>query len=425
MSTKLVSKVAIIGGGASGLFAGYVLSPYCSVTLYERSPSIGGNIRTTTIISESIPRQVHTGFSTFVPQECPTFSALLSFLNINAKKTNIDFSVTGENDEIEYNSQYIHSLYSLFDSFHPHVRAWKKDIKHFYDIYPKYVKDNKMSMASFLANMHCGKDFELFFLQPLIQFMARSSFTDPASITVGTFFRFMRQYGILPFGGESCVLENTQNLTEILSENIRVITNANITVERALNKVFIRNGKQVNTYDKVIFACHPQQILSIMPDIEDKEKIALTRFAQNKLSTTLHSSMQYMPSSRENWACYNYKKKSENISYVAVNLSKIQSLSTKYPLLLSYDLEQKPEFIYDEHTFYYPKPSTNHAHNAELIYDMQDYNNCYYCGSYLGDGNIEDAVRSALSVCNKMEARAPWQEMPLEVADIEPKEPHL
>ena len=425
MSTKLISKVAIVGGGASGLFAGYVLSPYCSVTLYEQSSTIGGNIRTTTITSESIPRQVHTGFSTFVPQECPTFSALLSFLNINAKKTNIDFSITSQEDEIEYNAQNIHSLYSFFDSFHPHIRTWKKDIKHFYDIYPKYAKDNKMNMASFLANMHCGEEFELFFLQPLVQFMSRSSFVDLGSITVGAFFRFMRQYGILSFGNESYVLENTQNLTDILSENIRIITNANITVERALNKVFIRNGKQVDTYDKVIFACHPQQIIPIMPDIEENEKIAFTRFTQNKLSTTVHSSLHYLPSIRENWACYNYKKESTNTSFVTANLSKIQSLHTKYPLLLSYNLEQKPEFVYDEHIFYYPKNSTNHAHNAELIYDIQDYNNCYYCGSYLGDGNIEDAVRSALSVCNKMEAKAPWQEMPQEVADIEPKEPHL
>ena len=49
--------------------------------------------------------------------------------------------------------------------------------------------------------------------------------------------------------------------------------------------------------------------------------------------------------------------------------------------------------------------------SVEQIGDLQDYNNCYYCGSYLGEGNIEDAMRSALGVCNKMHAKAPWQEM--------------
>ena len=411
MSTKLVSKVAIVGGGASGLFAGYVLSPYCSVTLFERSATIGGNIRTIPLKTESKIHQVHTGFSTFSRKDCPTFSSLLDFLNINTKKTPIDFSVTNKKEDIEYNSQNIHSLYSFFDSFQSHIRAWKNDIGHFYDIYPNYITNTQMTVSHFLSSTACGRDFKKFFFEPLAQFLFHSASLDFDSLRIGELLRFMKQYGILPFPEGNQVLENTQALTETLSENINIVTNADILVERALNQVFVRSGKTVNTYDKVIFACHPSQIAQIMPDIEDKEKIVFSRFAQNKLLSTVHSSLSFLPTSRENWACYNYKQDSASASSVTANLSKIQSLSTKYPLLRSYNLEQKPEFIYDEHTFYYPKKSANHAMSVEQIGDLQDYNNCYYCGSYLGEGNIEDAMRSALGVCNKMHAKAPWQEM--------------
>ncbi len=39
-------RIAIIGGGISGLAAAYLLSPHNAVTLFEAAPRLGGHART-------------------------------------------------------------------------------------------------------------------------------------------------------------------------------------------------------------------------------------------------------------------------------------------------------------------------------------------------------------------------------------------
>ena len=57
-------RIAIIGGGISGLAAAYLLAPQHSVTLYEAAPRLGGHARTV-MAGQRGDQPVDTGFIVF------------------------------------------------------------------------------------------------------------------------------------------------------------------------------------------------------------------------------------------------------------------------------------------------------------------------------------------------------------------------
>src|SRR5262249_30520177 len=70
-------RIAVIGGGISGLAASHFLSRNYSVELYERGEALGGHARTT-VLSEQSHLPVETGFIIF-NERYTEFTKLLSY----------------------------------------------------------------------------------------------------------------------------------------------------------------------------------------------------------------------------------------------------------------------------------------------------------------------------------------------------------
>ena len=64
-------RVAIVGGGISGLAAAWLLSARYDVSLFEAEPRLGGHARTV-LAGLKGDQPVDTGFIVFQPRELPT-----------------------------------------------------------------------------------------------------------------------------------------------------------------------------------------------------------------------------------------------------------------------------------------------------------------------------------------------------------------
>jgi predicted NAD/FAD-binding protein len=79
-------KIAVIGGGASGLVSAWLMRGDAEVTLYERSEALGGHAQSIDIDTAAGRVTVDTGFRYFFPTTYPNLLALLSALGVPWKE---------------------------------------------------------------------------------------------------------------------------------------------------------------------------------------------------------------------------------------------------------------------------------------------------------------------------------------------------
>ena len=86
-------RIAIIGGGASGLIAAYLLGKRHEVHLYESAPNLGGHVRTLgqNVKVDNLPpgKVAENGPLGFHVESSPTLIRLLTELRIPTKLTGL------------------------------------------------------------------------------------------------------------------------------------------------------------------------------------------------------------------------------------------------------------------------------------------------------------------------------------------------
>ena len=86
-------RIAIIGGGISGLSAAYLLAPHHAVTVYEAEPRLGGHARTV-LAGRRGDQPVDTGFIVFNEPNYPNLVALFEHLGVPTYETEMSFALS-------------------------------------------------------------------------------------------------------------------------------------------------------------------------------------------------------------------------------------------------------------------------------------------------------------------------------------------
>ena len=111
VSKKASKKIAVVGSGISGLTSAWLLSQQHAVTVFEANDYLGGHTATVDIQLNGRTLAVDTGFIVFNDRTYPNFERLLARLGVNAKPTEMSFSVHQQQTGLEYNG---HTLGSMF-----------------------------------------------------------------------------------------------------------------------------------------------------------------------------------------------------------------------------------------------------------------------------------------------------------------------
>jgi len=86
-------KVAVIGGGISGLTAAYKLRDFAEVTLFEAQDYVGGHTNTVDIEVGGKQVAVDTGFLVYNERTYPNLIKLFGDLNVETVQSDMSFSV--------------------------------------------------------------------------------------------------------------------------------------------------------------------------------------------------------------------------------------------------------------------------------------------------------------------------------------------
>ncbi len=398
-------KVAIIGGGASGLVTAYLLDKQGhDVTVFEKQPILGGHIRT---LNQNL-KSVHPDCQEFLeggvlefPVAFLNFLALMKELEVELESVEIGsglFLQDGRHylsaDAIQKNFSGIPRLieYLRLDTLYARSAGfWVKiqfpEMQDFYDqplsqhLRGSGVRNcwlKLLTMYSYSMSFALMDDFPAELAIPVLRSYI---FVDWVRIKGGVYSYIAK---ILErFKGE--VFLNVE-----ISKISRVGTAIHLQLSDGVTQ----------TFDRVVFATPPDQVLKLLADPTDLETQRFSAWKENHECTVLHTdSSMYTRHGIQQPSEFDFFQTEKDWGYNAYlnNLCGISS-SVKYGLafhLEDWIAKDKILQVVEHHT---PLYTVDAFHYRDEIVRTNGENNTYHVGAYLGDGLHEGAIASAMRV---------------------------
>ena len=411
-------RIAIVGGGISGLTAAYHLAAKHRIALFEANSYLGGHTNTVAVELGDERHQIDTGFIVFNNRTYPNFTKLLAELNVAAKPTEMSFSVRNDRANLEYNG---HSLQTLFaqkrNLLRPSFHRMLLDIARFNRL---TSSDADCSLAhesvkDFVNRQRLSLAFTEHYLLPMgsaIWSCPRQRFADfPMAFVIA----FFRNHGLLSLRDRPTwyVIEGGSHAyVKKLSAGFAAEVRLNSPVEsvvRTRDGVILRSrAHREEAFDHVVFACHSDQALRILgADATSLERSALSAFPYVKNVAVLHTDASLLPRRRRAWASWNCRVGDAEASppVVTYNMNILQGLQSRHTFCVTLNAESviAPEQVLGQYVYHHPtfddRRSAAQSRHAELL----TANRTSFCGAYWGNGFHEDGVASAMRVVAAIE----------------------
>ena len=427
-------KIAIIGGGISGLTSAMLLSKKYNVTLYEANNYFGGHAMTLNekLLQNNILSSVNfdIGFLVYNEKNYPIFSSILKKLKVPTLKSNMSFAVSNKSKDFEYGSTGIFALTNNFKNIFQYD-FWKMfvDVYKFYKVSNILLENDSNSINSITVNNFIKKyQFSEVFVNSHFLPMCGAIWSIPLKkvldMPIISILRFFHNHGLLSFFGKpkwKTILGGSSNYVEAMLKEIKgniYLNEKVLDVKRKNNGVIIKSKNYEKSYDKVIFSIHSDDILKVLkePTKEETSIFVNSKYENNKIY--VHQDKNLMPNNKNVWASWNVitNEKKENKSFVKMKnisvtywINKLQGIKSNFPILVTLNpsIKNMPDKkkIIKILNFKHPVFDKHNLNILDEINSIQGYKNTYYTGAWLGYGFHEDGARSATHVVSILDKK--------------------
>ncbi len=419
-----MSRVAVVGGGISGLSAAYYLQKTGhEVTLFEAEPRLGGHSHTVDVTLDGVTAGVDTGFLVCNDRTYPNLLALFAELDVELAASEMSFAVRSDRDNLEWSGTNFAALFAQKRNLtRPRFIRFLLDIVRFNKQTTSMLNAGNvpsMSLADFLTRERYCKELFDWYLWPMVGSIWSSPRGDVMNFELAMLLRFCKNHGLLQVTNRPqwmTVRGGSRNYVEKIVRGLRDVRLAT-PVEKIVRTpafVEVHAGNQQSKplpYDYVILASHSDQSQKMLYQSTPKENAALGAVVYQPNRCILHTDRALMPKRRAAWSSWNYLQTNavDDRRPVALTywLNNLQPLPFKTPLFetLNPPFEPAKETVIAE--FEYSHPLLNQAAIAaqEDIRKIQGENRTYYAGAWLYNGFHEDGIRSALDVVSAINTR--------------------
>ena len=411
-------RIAIIGGGISGLTAGYHLHKQFDVTLFEANNYLGGHTNTVTVPTSNGDIAVDTGFIVFNDRTYPNFISMLNKLSVPFQKTRMTFSVSCDQTGVEYSGTGLNGIFAQRKNL---LRPW------FYRLlldFARFKKDAEQllesdqpqeSVGSFFERRNYSKQFVEQYFLPMGAAIWSSSFKTFREFPIQFIAEFYQNHGLLGIRDRPqwyVVKGGSKQYVKPLTHDWQDRINLSSPIESVIREdgqVLVKPvGSEPQTFDHVVFACHSDQALAILgSSATEVERELLTAFPYQKNQAILHTDTSVLPKTRRAWSSWNYynpKEKSDSAT-LTYNMNLLQSLNTTDTFCVTLNGSKRidPTKIIRTIEYAHPTFSVNRKLMQSRHGELLGPNNTSFCGAYWANGFHEDGVRSALAVVEQLQ----------------------
>ena len=428
-------RVAIVGGGISGLGAAWALNHHpdrFDFRLFEAQDRIGGNAVTVDMVQDdgsSIPFDISV--TALIPSVYQHILLLMKKFGIEAIDTRFSYSVkyrgrvyahdfdSDIRKELQFEIAKFQRVLEFLDRFNMLSRSRSKFVNFLNPF-------NYISMGTVLNLAGFSGDFRYKVLKPMfVNFlMATNVFDMPASL----FVRYLEFFDI----ETSTPMKTWDQGTRHIYENLSAEFDEKIHLNRPVRKVYRQASGIVvededgikETFDDVIFACNANQTLMILDNPTFLERYILSSIRYDSElhnHTVVHSDASVLPdnevkplTTRSNHIeQYGVRPDNYEITYIMHNQQPWVKRSDK-PCLVTYNpiSEIDEEKIIERRWFQHIVHDVRHVTLLVPLFGrIQGKRNTWHCGAHTLINSQETCFVSGLATARQLGANYPFDDL--------------
>ena len=407
-------RIAVIGGGISGLTAGYVLSRTDQVTLFEADPRLGGHADTHMVG----PVPVDTGFIVYNERTYPLLTRLFAELGVSTRAAEMSMSVRCAGCGLHYAGQrglgglaaglrrgggrFLRLLADV-PRFHHAARALLAGDTAADD---DRAAPGDLTFREFLDHGGYSGYFQAHFALPLVAAVWSCPAGAAQEYPARYLFAFLANHGMLSVSGSPpwrTVAGGSRHYVDRVAQRLACVRLGTPVraVRRYPDGAEVRDASgQAHQFDAVVIATHPDQALALLAPATPAEREVLGAFRYTPNPALLHTDTRLLPDSPAVRASWNYELgdcranpgEAVRISY---HMNRLQGLpaSKNYIVTLNGRGAVDPDLVTSQmdyaHPAYTPESVLAQGRLPELNTPVTAF-----AGAYHGWGFHEDGCRS-------------------------------
>jgi predicted NAD/FAD-binding protein len=404
-------SIAVIGGGISGLTAGYVLSRTDRVTLFEAASRLGGHADTHLVVpavGPSIP--VDTGFIVYNERTYPLLTRLFAELDVATQPAEMSMSVSCAGCGLQYaGHRGLDGVAAGLSQGRGRYLRMLTEIPRFHRAARRHLSSAAdLTFGEFLADGGYSDYFTAHFALPLVAAVWSCPPGTALRYPARYLFAFLANHGMLSVSGSPpwrTVTGGSRSYVERVAKRLHSVR-VGSPVQAVHRNAAGAEGAEVRTvageaqkFDAVVIATHPDQALRMLASPTQAERDVLSAFGYTHNPALLHTDARLLPGRRAARASWNYElshcEPAQAAPRISYHMNRLQHLPSAEDYLVTLGGEGvvDPACVIDrmdyEHPAYTPAsvaaqrrlPGLNTAVTA-------------FAGAYHGWGFHEDGCRS-------------------------------
>lgn len=410
----LRKKIAIVGGGISGLSAAYYLSPDHDITVFEAAPRLGGHARTVAAGLNG-DQPVDTGFIVFNYATYPYLTHLFEELDVPVVKSEMSFGATINDGWLEYGLNNLGAILAQKRNLlRPGYFGMIRDILKFGKYAEEAASDDDDTIGELVAKLKLGRWFRDYYMMPMCGAIWSTPIHEIDGFPARSLVKFFKNHALLAGQKEhqwwtvqGGSIEYVRRLEAALIERgckIRTASPVRGIKRDAAGIQLHAEAAGEEPFDDVIFACHSDQTRAILGEgATDQEAQALEAIRYQANRAVLHRDPSLMPKRKACWSSWSYRSQNGAIG-VTYWMNRLQNIPDADPLFVTLNPSEEiqSDLVYDDVDFMHPVFDKAALKAQKTLQDLQGQNNTWFAGAYLRNGFHEDGIDSAMGVVRRI-----------------------
>lgn len=408
-------RIAVIGGGISGMGVAHQLSQDHHVTLFEAETRLGGHARTV-LAGRTGAQPVDTGFIVYNDVNYPNLIRLFDELDVPTVDSDMSFGVSIKGGRLEYALASVDTIFAQRRNVaDPRFLRMLRDIMRFNARAPEMTKGSDQSIGDFLAVLGTGKWFREHYLLPLTGAIWSTPLTRMLDFPAHTLVSFLKNHGLTGYhdphqwrtvqGGSTQYVSRLQASLASKGTDLRLGAPIHSVSREGMGVTITPKAGVAETFDEVVFACHSDQAFALLADPSEHERASLGAIRYQPNTSVLHADASLMPKRRKVWSSWTYCEDTSGASDkidLTYWMNSLQPIPHDDPMFVTLNTTRpiREELIYDTNTFMHPVFDVAAINAQHQIAAMNGTNGTWFCGAWMKNGFHEDGLSSGLDVAD-------------------------